>query len=99
MKNPFNLFNTPEVKIEKVENSITLNEDFVSGTSNTNGNTEPASETSSPSIKYNLNDNLVADGKDVSVVAVLGNDVYHVKNKDIPFDSFIINLATKEVFL
>jgi hypothetical protein len=54
-------------------------------------------ENSSPKPKYNIGDTLIADGKDCTVVEVLEGSVYHVKNKDIPFDSFIIDLLLKEV--
>lgn len=54
-------------------------------------------ENSSPKPKYKIGDTVIADGKDCTVVEVFEGSVYHVKNKDIPFDSFIIDLLLKEV--
>lgn len=64
-----------------------------------NVTTTPASETSKPNKKYFLGDSIVADGKDCVVVETYAAnpDSYHVKNKDAPFDSFVIDLGNKEV--
>ncbi len=82
---------------ESTLNTPTTPVDTPTDTPTVNGNAYPASETSSAIKGYYLGDSLVADGKDVTVVELLGGSTYHVKNKDAPFDSFIIDLLTKEV--
>ena len=54
-------------------------------------------ECSSPKPKYKLGDSVIADGKDCNVVEVFAGSVYHVKNKDEPFDSFVVDLLSKQV--
>ena len=63
-----------------------MNDDYIVG------------ECSSSKTKYNVGDSVIADGKDCKVVQTfLRNGVYHVKNKDEPFDSFVINLTNKVI--
>lgn len=54
-------------------------------------------ENSSPKPKYKIGDTVIADGKDCTVVEVFEGSTYHVKNKDKPFDSFIVDLLSKQV--
>lgn len=63
----------------------------------TNVQIEPVYECSSPKVKYKIGSSVIANGKDCTVVEVFEGSTYHVKNKDQPYDSFIVDLLAKQI--